>query len=218
MMALERYDWLGRLAAAVPDDALVMSTYIGAVSFEWAHHTAEHPRTAHLGQMGDVIGMAVGLALALPHRRVVCLDGDGSVLMELGQLVALGEHAPPNLVVFVVDNGVYESIGWGAAGRRPTATAGGVDLAAIAAACGVPHTADVTTPEQLDAELAVAFGREVCSFVNVRTLPGHSRVQPRRTDGFEDKYRFVRYVEQLEGIWITGVPPQDIGLMKGKTH
>ena len=81
-----------------------MSTYIGAVSFEWAHHTEEHPRTAHLGQMGDVIGMAIGLALALPHRKVFCLDGDGSVLMELGQLVTMGEQSPPNLAVFVVDN------------------------------------------------------------------------------------------------------------------
>lgn len=213
-MALDRYEWLGRLAARVPDDALVMSTYIGAVSFEWAHHTGEHPRTAHLGQMGDVIGMAVGLALALPHRKVVCLDGDGSVLMELGQLVALGEHAPANLVVFVVDNGVYESIGWGDRGRRPTATAGAVDLAAIAAACGVAHTADVHTDEQLDAEVELAFSRDVCSFVNVRTEPGRSHVEPRRTDGIEDKYRFVRHVERLEGIRITGVPPQDIGLMK----
>lgn len=215
-MALDRYEWLGRLAAAVPEDALVMSTYIGAVSFEWAHHTGEHPRTAHLGQMGDVIGMAVGLALALPHRKVVCLDGDGSVLMELGQLVAMGEHRPDNLVVFVVDNGVYESIGWGQAGRRSTATAGVVDLAAVAAGCGVPHTADVSTWEGLDAEVALAFGRSVCSFVNVRTLPGHAHVAPRRTDGFEDKYRFVRHVERTEGIQITGVPPQDLGLMRSR--
>ncbi len=212
-MALDRYEWLGQLAARVPEDALVMSTYIGAVSFEWADHTDEHPRTAHLGQMGDVVGMAVGLALALPHRKIVCLDGDGSVLMELGQLVAMGEHAPDNLVVFVVDNGVYESIGWGDQGRRPTATAGQVSLAAIAAGCGVPYTVDVTTQDELHAEIALAFSRDVCSFVNVRTQPGNSHVRPRRTDGIEDKYRFVRYVEQLEGIWITGVPPQDIGLM-----
>ena len=39
-----------------------------------------------------------------------------------------------------------------------------------------------------------------------------------RTYGIEDKYRFVRYVERLEGIWITGVPPQDTALMKGKAH
>ena len=217
-MALDRYEWLGRLARRLPDDCLVMSTYIGAVSFEWAHHTEEHHRTAHLGQMGDVIGMAVGLALALPHRRIVCLDGDGSVLMELGQLVAMGEHQPANLVVFVVDNGVYESIGWSDRGRRPTATAASVDLATIAAGCGVPYTADVIADDELDAEIDLAFSRRVCSFVNVRTAPGRCHVQPRRTDGIEDKYRFVRYVERLEGIWITGVPPQDMALMRDRRH
>ncbi len=214
-MTLERFDWLGFLASKIPDDALVMSTYIGAVSFEWAHHTEEHPRSAHLGQMGDVVGLALGLALALPHRKVVCLDGDGSVLMELGQLVAMGQHCPSNLVVFVVDNGVYESIGWGANGRRTTATSHTSNLASIAASCGVPHTADVTTQDQLSEETDLAFSRDVCSFINVRTAPGPSHVEPRRTDGIEDKYRFVRYVEQLEDLWITGVPPQDIGLMKG---
>ena len=211
---LDRFEWLGRLACRVPDDCLVMSTYIGAVSFEWAHHTEEHPRTAHLGQMGDVIGMAIGLALALPHRKVFCLDGDGSVLMELGQLVTMGEQSPPNLAVFVVDNGVYESIGRGVEGHRPTATASSADLAVIAAGCGVPHTADVGTLEKLDAEIDSVIGRNVCSFINVRTKPGHAMVPPRRTDGVEDKFRFVRYVEKLENLWITGIPPQDIGLMQ----
>jgi len=91
-----------------------------------------------------------------------------------------------------------------------------VDLAAIAAGCGVPYTVDVTAEEELDAEMDLAFSRDVCSFINVRTRPGHSHVRPRRTDGIEDKYRFVRYVERPEGIWITGVPPQDIALMKGR--
>ena len=211
---LDRFEWLGHLASRIPDDCLVMSTYIGAVSFEWAHHTEEHPRTAHLGQMGDVIGMAIGLALALPHRKVLCLDGDGSVLMELGQLVTMGEQSPPNLAVFVVDNGVYESIGRGVEGPRPTATASSADLAVIAAGCGVPHTADVETLEELDAEIDSVIGRNVCSFINVRTKPGHAMVPPRRTDGVEDKFRFVRYVEKLENLWITGIPPQDIGLMQ----
>lgn len=215
-VGLDRYEWLGRLADRLPDDALVMATYIGAVSFEWAHHTDEHPRSAHLGQMGDVIGLAVGLALALPHRKVVCLDGDGSVLMELGQLVAMGQLCPANLVVFVADNACYESIGWGAGGRRPTATASSTDLAAMAAAAGVPHTATVETWEQLEAEMERAFSRDVCSFVDVRTLPGHARVPPRQTDGFEDKYRFVRYVEQLENIQIMGLARQDRQLMKGQ--
>ena len=160
--------------------------------------------------------MATGLALALPHRKVVCLDGDGSVLMELGQVATLGQEAPANLVVFVVDNGCYESIGWGDKGRRPTATSATADLAAIAAGCGVPHTADVSTLDELDAQLAAAFDGVAsgCRFVNVRTEPGHAQVPPRQTDGFEDKYRFVRYVEELEGKPILGLAKQDRALMR----
>jgi sulfopyruvate decarboxylase subunit beta len=213
-MALDRYEWLGRLAAKVPDGALVISTYIGAVGFEWGHHTNEHPRTAFLGQMGDVIGMAVGLAVALPHRQVVCLDGDGSVLMELGQLVVMGQEAPDNLVVFVVDNASYESIGWGPKGPRPTATSGTSDLAGMARAAGVPTATNVDTMEDLDREIEAAFSQPGCRFVNVRTEQGHARVPPRQMDGFEDKYRFVRYVEETEGIRILHLAQQDRQLMK----
>jgi sulfopyruvate decarboxylase subunit beta len=213
-MALDRYEWLGRLATQVPEDALVMSTYIGAVSFEWAALTNEHPRTAHLGQMGNVIGLSLGLALALPHRKVVCLDGDGSVLMDLGQLVALGQEAPENLVVFVVDNGVYESIGAGRKGPRPTATSGKADLAAMARAAGVPHAINVDSMRDLDAEITHAFAGSGCRFINVRTKSGFARVPPRQTDGFEDKYRFVRYVERLEKIRILHLARQDRQLMQ----
>jgi sulfopyruvate decarboxylase subunit beta len=213
-MALDRYEWLGKLAARIPDDALVMSTYIGAVGFEWGHHTGEHPRSAMLGQMGDVIGLAVGLAVALPHRKVVCLDGDGSVLMELGQLVAMGQEAPDNLVVFVVDNASYESIGWGPKGPRPTATALTADLAGLARAAGVPYAATVDTMEELDREMDAAFGGSGCRFIDVRTEQGHAKVPPRQSDGFEDKYRFVRHVERTEGIRILHLAQQDDQLMK----
>jgi thiamine pyrophosphate-dependent acetolactate synthase large subunit-like protein len=213
-MALDRYEWLGRLAARIPEDALVMSTYIGAVSFEWAHHTKEHPRSAHLGQMGDVIGLAVGLAVAIPGRRVVCLDGDGSVLMELGQLVVMGQEAPENLVVFVVDNESYESIGWGPKGPRPTATAATADLAGLARASGVPYAATVNTFDELEREMDLAFGQAGCRFIDVRTEQGHAKVPPRQTDGFEDKYRFVRYVERTEGIQILHLAKQDRQLMR----
>jgi sulfopyruvate decarboxylase subunit beta len=214
-MAIDRYEWLGKLASKVPDDALVMSTYIGAVGFEWGHLTDEHPRSAMLGQMGDVIGMGVGLALALPHRKVVCLDGDGSVLMELGQLVVMGQEAPDNLVVFVVDNASYESIGWGPKGPRPTATAGTADLAGLARAAGVPHAVNVDSMEELERELDAGFEEGAgCRFVNVRTEQGHAKVPPRQSDGFEDKYRFVRHVERTEGIRILHLAQQDRQLMK----
>src|SRR4051794_34273223 len=168
-MALDRYETLTRLASRLPKDSLVMSTYIGAVGFEWAAITEEHPSTALLGQMGDVIGMAVGLALALPHRTIVCIDGDGSVLMELGQLIVMGEQAPKNLVVFVIDNAVYESIGSSKTGPRPTATARSADLTALAKGAGVPYAVKVETPEALEREIALAFGEPACRFINLRT-------------------------------------------------
>lgn len=212
-MGLDRYEWLSRLAGRIPDRALVMSTYIGAVSFEWATLTDEHPRTAQLGQMGDVIGLAVGLALALPHRPVVCLDGDGSVLMELGQLVVMGQESPENLTVFVVDNASYESIGWGSKGPRPTATARSADLAGMARSAGVPHAAVVDTLEDLDREINAAFTQGGCRLVVVKTRHGHAKAPPRQVDGFESKYRFVRYVERLEGVPILNLAQQDRQLM-----
>ena len=214
---IDRYEWMSRLAAALPEDALVMSTMIGAVGFEWGAITDEHPRTCMLGHMGCVIGLATGLALAVPHRKVVCLDGDGSAMLELGQLVALGQEAPDNLVVFVADNGVYESIGTSAGmSPRPTATAGKVDLAAIALGSGVPYAKDVRTMEDFEQEFAAAMTERGCRFINIRTKTGHSRVPPRQRDGIEDKYRFVRHVEQTEGIQIMTCQVQDRKLMAPK--
>jgi thiamine pyrophosphate-dependent acetolactate synthase large subunit-like protein len=211
---LDRYEWLARLAQRIPDDALVMSTMIGAVSFEWGALTKEHPRTCMLGLMGDVIGMAIGLAMALPHRKVICLDADGSVLLELGQLIALGQEAPKNLVVFIADNQVYESIGTSKGARpRPTATARKADIAALALASGVPYAKNVKTMEEFEEELNAALSELGCRLINVRTQIGRSNAPPRQIDGFEDKYRFVRHVEQLENIRIMTRQIQDRKLM-----
>jgi sulfopyruvate decarboxylase subunit beta len=211
---LERFEWLGRLAEKLPEDALVMSTMIGAVGFEWGALTKDHPRTCMLGLMGDVIGMAIGLAMALPHRKVVCLDADGSVLLELGQLIALGQEAPKNLVIFVVDNQVYESIGTSEGSTpRPTATARKADIAALALASGVPYAKNVKSMGEFERELDLALSELGCRLINVRTRIGHSKVPPRQIDGVEDKYRFVRHVEQLENITIMTRQIQDRKLM-----
>ena len=84
----------------------------------------------------------------------------------------------------------------------------------MARSAGVPHAVTVETFEELDREMDAAFTAGGCRFVDVRTAQGHARVPPRQTDGFEDKYRFVRYVEQLEGVQILGLARQDRQLMK----
>jgi sulfopyruvate decarboxylase subunit beta len=95
--------------------------------------------------MGLASSVALGIALARPELQVVVLDGDGSVLMNLGTLTTLARHRPKNLLHVIFDNEVLLSVGR----SFTTATATGSDLAAIAAAAGVPRTATCRTPQSL---------------------------------------------------------------------
>ena len=90
--------------------------------------------------MGLASSMGLGIALAQPARQVVVFDGDGSVLMNLGGLTTLARYRPANLIHVVFDNESLLSVG-----GFPTATSTGSDLAAIAAAAGVPRTETVRT-------------------------------------------------------------------------
>jgi sulfopyruvate decarboxylase subunit beta len=95
--------------------------------------------------MGLVSSVALGIALARPELQVIALDGDGSVLMNLGALTTLARHRPANLLHLVFDNEALLSVGR----SFSTATATGSDLAAIAAAAGVPRTGTFRTAESL---------------------------------------------------------------------
>ena len=110
---------------------------------------------------------------------LVRYDGENipfNVLMELGQLVVMGQEAPANLVVFIVDNGVYESIGSTKGVPRATATSGKTDLAALAKGAGVPYAVNVETAEQLEKEMELAFSQQGCRFTDGK-LPFTERDQ-----------------------------------------
>ena len=85
-----------------------------------------------LGSMGLAVPIALGVALAQRERGVVALEGDGSLLMQLGCLSTIGALQPPNLLIIVMDNARYQITG-----GQPTATAGPADLAAVARGCGI---------------------------------------------------------------------------------
>src|SRR5437870_10158165 len=91
--------------------------------------------------MGLASSIGLGIALAQPDRRVVVIDGDGSVLMNLGGLTTLARYAPPNLTHIVFDNESLLSVG-----GFPTATSTGSDLAGMARAAGIARARSVTTP------------------------------------------------------------------------
>ena len=103
------------------------------------------------GSMGVTSSIALGLALARPDLRVVAIDGDGSLLMNLGTLATVAACRPVNLLVVVMDNACY-----GTTGGQPTFTAGRANLEEAARALGITTAASVRTPGELGAALATS--------------------------------------------------------------
>jgi len=126
--------------------------------------------------MGEAPSLAMGLALAQPRRRVIACNGDGSTLMNLGALATISAESPPNLVLVIVDNGVYEVTGaqptpgsaLGRADRR------GVDFAEIARACGWTSVFRYRELEEWEeaAGDALAAGGPVLIVWEVAPVPG----------------------------------------------
>jgi thiamine pyrophosphate-dependent acetolactate synthase large subunit-like protein len=169
----------------------------------------------YLPAMGTITPLGLGLALALPRRRVLVLDSDGSLLLSLGSLTVVGARAPENLGIIVFDNGCYESIG-----GMPTATATGTDLAVVARGCGIRDAATVDDITSFRSAATRALNEAGPLFVVARIERSIAKVRPKTTDIFEDKYRFVRYVEQTEGIEIlapAGRSRRDPNDWKGST-
>jgi sulfopyruvate decarboxylase subunit beta len=133
---------LDALTAVYPQlEQCVVVTIMGAVSAE-LQSLGHRPNFFYLQHaMGLASSMGLGIALARPELQVVVLDGDGSLLMNLGTLTTMARYRPKNLLHIVFDNESLLSVG-----GFPTATATGSDLAAIAAAAGVPRTSTVRDP------------------------------------------------------------------------
>src|SRR5213082_3243687 len=118
----------------------IVVTIMGAVAAELYSlgHRANFFYLEHAMGLASSIGL--GIAVAQPKRKVVVIDGDGSVLMNLGGLTTLARYAPPNLTHIVFDNESLLSVG-----GFPTATSTGSDLSAIALGAGILDAKLVTT-------------------------------------------------------------------------
>ena len=126
---MDRKKTLAAIARHVTDADIVLPVY--STAFDWIDiHPSPLNYLSH-GAMGLASSHALGLALGRPDKRVIVLDGDGSLLMNLGSLVTIGEVAPPNLYHFVCENGTYE-----ANGGHPIPGRGNVDFAGFARSAG----------------------------------------------------------------------------------
>ena len=132
---MNRFDLTKRLVGQLKRDEAVIGG-IGNANFDlWS--SGQRPQNFYmLGSMGLAIPIALGVAIAQPKRHVIALEGDGSLLMQLGCLSTVAMRAPRNLTMVVWDNGIYQITG-----GQPTASATTADLVAIARGSGIVKSA-----------------------------------------------------------------------------
>jgi thiamine pyrophosphate-dependent acetolactate synthase large subunit-like protein len=189
-----RYDCFEWLAAQMTDQLVVTS--LSGQRVEWGH-LSKRDADLNLGSMGNALAVGIGLALALPRRKVFVFESDGSVLLSLFNLPTLANLNPPNLAVFVFDNQAYS----GTRISYPSATAGKTDLAAMASGAGIDYAVTVSELEDFKKEVTAALNQSGLRFVvcKIEESVGHRRIVRTNVDLLETKYRFVRYLERTEG-------------------
>jgi phosphonopyruvate decarboxylase len=143
--------------------------------------------------MGQATSFGLGIALAQPSRRVVVCNGDGSMLMNLGSLVTIAAARAPNVVVLVLDNGVYE-----VTGAQPTpGAAAGVDFAAAARACGIRSVFRFSALADWERGVAEVLGAPGPTVVALDVAPEPGAPGPRSPGPAGDRARRLR--EALTG-------------------
>src|SRR6476659_541184 len=148
---MNRFELTKRLVGKLTHGEAVIGG-IGNANFDlWA--AEQRPQNFYmLGSMGLAIPIALGVAIAQPKRHVVALEGDGSLLMQLGCLGTVGMRAPSNLTIVVWDNGIYQITG-----GQPTASASGADLVAIARGAGIAKSAWAADEDDFERLFAAAL-------------------------------------------------------------
>ncbi len=141
---MNRLELTTRLVSKLKNEEAVIGG-IGNSNFDlW--NAGRRPQNFYmLGSMGLTAPIALGVALAQPKRRVFALEGDGSILMQLGSLATIAAVNPRNLTIIVWDNGLYQITG-----SQPTATAAAADVVEIARGAGIAQSAWASDEEDFE--------------------------------------------------------------------
>ena len=186
---MKRLECLQAIYPDIQDCAVV--TIMGATSAELPSlgHRANFFYLTHAMGLASSIGL--GLALCRPERQVVVLDGDGSVLMNLGGLSTMARYGPPNLLQIIFDNESLLSVG-----GFPTATATGTDLAACARGAGIHKAVTVTTVDDFASAVreALSGGELACVVAKVEAVGPAGYIVD--THLLEDRFMFARAMRE----------------------
>ena len=169
----------------------VVVTIMGAVAAE-LQSIGHRPNFFYLQHaMGLASSMGLGIAITRPELTVIVLDGDGSLLMNLGGLTTLARYRPRNLVHIVFDNESLLSVG-----GFPTATSTGSDLAAVAAAAGVPRTETVVTIDEFQRAVDEALAAKDLTTIVAKVEAVGPSGYVTDLSLLENRYQFQRYLRE----------------------
>ncbi|MFK4508770.1 thiamine pyrophosphate-dependent enzyme [Bradyrhizobium daqingense] len=181
---MNRFDVTSRLIAKLGNEEAVIGG-IGNTNFDlWA--AGHRPQNFYmLGSMGLAFPIALGVALAQPDRHVFALEGDGSLLMQLGALSTIAALKPKNLTMIVMDNGIYQITG-----AQPTPAAGVADIVAIALGSGLANSAWAADEEDFERLIEAAMGASEPHLIAVR-IDDKPGIGTTRRDPVQIRERFM---------------------------
>jgi thiamine pyrophosphate-dependent acetolactate synthase large subunit-like protein len=181
---MNRFDVTSRLIAKLKNEEPVVGG-IGNTNFDlWA--AGHRPQNFYmLGSMGLAFPIALGVALAQPKRRVFALEGDGSLLMQMGCLSTIATQAPKNLTMILMDNGIYQITG-----AQPTPAAAVADLVAIAIGSGITNSAWAADEEDFERLVDQSLSATVPTLIAVR-IDDKPGVGQTRRDPVQIRERFM---------------------------
>jgi thiamine pyrophosphate-dependent acetolactate synthase large subunit-like protein len=177
------------LAEKLTDEVVV--TNLGQATLDMQQN-ADRPLNFYtFGSMGQTSAIAMGVALSRPDARVISLDGDGSMLMNLGQLCTVANTAPANLAIVVWDNEVHQTTG-----GQPTATSMRSSLAGVARGAGIEKVVEPQNEEEVSAAFDRILNEEGPFFVVVKVDAGPAAGSIAR-DLMGFKIRFMQALKDL---------------------
>ncbi len=170
----------------------IVVTIMGATASELyaLGHRPNFFYVEHAMGLGSSVGL--GIALSMPEQQVVVLDGDGSLLMNLGTLSTMARYKPGNLLHIVFDNESLLSVG-----GFPTATATGTNLAAVARASGIPRVAEARTVAEFHVAVSdtLRSGTLTTIVAKVEAVPPSSYYMDLTL--LENRFQFWRHLQSL---------------------
>jgi sulfopyruvate decarboxylase subunit beta len=171
----------------------IVVTIMGAVAVE-LFNCGHRPNFFYLEHaMGLASSMGLGIALSKPNHKVIVIDGDGSVLMNLGTFSTMARYKPGNLLHIVFDNGSLLSVG-----GFPTATSTGTDLAGIARASGMPAVFEASTPEDLYTAVKSALASNTLTTIIAKVDAIGPKSFAMDIGLLENRFQFARALKNLD--------------------